>query len=165
MNKQTSSDEITLKELVTKTKEWFAYLLSKWMIILTCGLVGAALGLANAYFKKPLYTAALSFALEDQQSGNITSALGLASQLGFDLGGGGGGIFAGANLIELFKSRTMVEQTLLKPVTVNGTTMSFAEMYICTTSSPATAPVFFTETDSFKESPAFSWFVAFSWSY
>src|SRR6187402_1609497 len=111
MNKQADSDEITLKELLTKTKEWFTYLLSKWMIILICALAGAALGFANAYFKKPLYTAALSFALEDpQSSGNITNALGLASQLGLDLGGGGGGIFSGANLVELFKSRVMVEQ-------------------------------------------------------
>src|SRR5829696_292957 len=118
MNKQIGGDEISLKELVTKTKDWFSYLVSKWMIILCFGLLGGAIGLANAYFKKPIYTAALSFALEDKKSGDISSALGLASQLGFDLGGGGGGIFTGANLIELFKSRTIVEQTLLKPVNV-----------------------------------------------
>jgi hypothetical protein len=130
MSKQTASDEITLKEIFMKIKEWFSYLLSKWMIIVFFGLLGAGLGLANAYFKKPVYTAALSFALEDQQSGDFSSALGLASQLGFDLGGGGGGIFAGANLIELFKSRRMVEQTLLTPVNFGGSTISFAEMYI-----------------------------------
>jgi hypothetical protein len=36
---------------------------------------------------------------------------GLASSFGIDLGGGGGSIFTGSNLTELFKSRAMVEQT------------------------------------------------------
>src|SRR5688572_12161149 len=130
MNKQIAGDEITLTDLVTKTRDWFSYILSKWVIILLVALIGAAVVLANAYYKKPLYTAALSFAVEDQKSGDITSALGLASQFGFDLGGGGGGIFTGANLIELFKSRTIVEQTLLKPVVLDRDTVSFAEMYI-----------------------------------
>ncbi|MES2893455.1 MAG: Wzz/FepE/Etk N-terminal domain-containing protein [Bacteroidota bacterium] len=130
MNKQTASDEITLKETIIKMKEWFSYLLSKWMIILFFALLGAALGLVNTYFKEPVYTAELSFALEEQQSGEFSGALGLASQLGFDLGGGGGGIFTGANLIELFKSRRMVEQTLLSPISYGGSSISFAEMYI-----------------------------------
>ena len=32
--------------------------------------------------------------------------------------------------MELMKSRRLIEQTLLNPVTVNGTTISLAEMYI-----------------------------------
>jgi hypothetical protein len=54
----------------------------------------------------------------------------LASTLGLDLGGGGGSIFTGSNLTELFKSRAMVEQTLLSPVVVDGKAISLAEMYI-----------------------------------
>ena len=125
------SDEITLKEIITQIKEWHAYLLSQWKIILLFGVLGGALGLTYSFMKKPVYTASLSFVLEDQQSGGgIGGALGLASQFGFDFGGSGGGIFAGGNLIELFKSRTIVEQTLLTPVTLDGQTISFAEMYI-----------------------------------
>jgi hypothetical protein len=48
--------------------------------------------------------------------------------LGIDLGGGGG-VFL-LDLTELFKSRAMVEQTLLSPVTSNGKVISLAEMYI-----------------------------------
>src|SRR5665647_1050885 len=131
MSKQMPSDEITLKEIITQIKEWYAYLLSQWKIILLFGVLGGALGLTYSFMKKPVYTASLSFVLEDQQSGGgIGGALGLASQFGFDFGGSGGGIFAGGNLIELFKSRTIVEQTLLTPVTLDGQTISFAEMYI-----------------------------------
>ena len=128
---EVQNDEISLRELIEKGKEWYAYLLSQWKIILLAGIIGACLGLAYSFIKKPIYTATLSFALEDEKGGGgLGGALGLASSLGFDLGGGGGSIFTGSNLTELFKSRAMVEQTLLSPVVVDGKTISLAEMYI-----------------------------------
>lgn len=130
-NRNIADHEISLKELLQKGKEWFDYLLSQWKIIVLAGFIGALLGLAYSFSKKPTYTASLSFALEDEKSGGgLGSALGLASSLGLDLGGGGGSIFTGSNLTELFKSRSMVEQTLLNPVEVEGKTISLAEMYI-----------------------------------
>lgn len=124
-------DEISLKELILKIKEFFLYLLSKWKIIALAGIVGAILGLSYSFTKKPIYTATLTFALEDEKSGGgLGGALGLASSFGLDLGGSGGGIFNGSNLTELFKSRSMVEKTLLMPVTVDGKVISLAEMYI-----------------------------------
>ncbi len=133
MNKQNiANGEISLKELIGKGKEWYDYLLSQWKIILLAGIIGAGLGLAYSFIKKPVYTASLSFALEDEKggSGSLGSALGLASSLGLDLGSGGGSIFTGSNLTELFKSRAMVEQTLMSPVVVDGKAISLAEMYI-----------------------------------
>ncbi|MBB1194681.1 lipopolysaccharide biosynthesis protein [Flavobacterium sp. SOK18b] len=130
MNENNTNDEISLKELIEKAREWFSYLLAQWKIIVLAGIVGAGLGLAYSFSKKPVYTASLSFALEDEKSGGLGGALGLASSLGLDLGGGGGSIFTGSNLTELFKSRAMVEQTLLSPVVVEGKTISLAEMYI-----------------------------------
>jgi hypothetical protein len=133
MNKQNiANDEISLKELIEKGKEWYDYLISQWKIILLAGIIGAGLGLAYSFIKKPVYTASLSFALEDEKggSGSLGSALGLASSLGLDLGSGGGSIFTGSNLTELFKSRAMVEQTLMSPVVVDGKAISLAEMYI-----------------------------------
>ena len=131
MNEQHTNDEISLKELLEKAKEWWRYLLSQWKIIVLVGIIGACLGLAYSFSKKPIYTATLSFALEDEKGGGgLGGALGLASSFGIDLGGGGGSIFTGSNLTELFKSRAMVEQTLLSPVVVDGKTISLAEMYI-----------------------------------
>lgn len=125
------NDEITLKELLLKTKEWFTFLLSKWKTIVLAGSIGAVLGLGYSFYKKPIYTASLSYAVEDgKASGGLGGALGLASSFGLDLGGSSGGAFSGSNLMELFKSRTMVEQTLLAPVTQNNKTISLAEMYI-----------------------------------
>ena len=124
------NDGITLKELVIKGKEWYLFLLSNWKIIFLAGLIGAILGLTYSFIKKPIYTATLSFALEDEKGGGLGGALGLASSFGFDIGGGGGSIFSGSNLTELFKSRTMVEKTLMSPVRLNGKEISLAEMYI-----------------------------------
>ncbi|MEO7975794.1 Wzz/FepE/Etk N-terminal domain-containing protein [Flavobacterium sp.] len=129
-NLPNNNDEISLKELIQKIKEWWNYLLLQWKIILIAVTIGCALGIAYSFSKKPIYTATLSFALEDEKSGGFGGALGLASSFGIDLGGGGGGIFNGSNLTELFKSRTMVEKTLLSPVVVGGKTISLAEMYI-----------------------------------
>jgi len=129
--KSIENNEISLKELVVKVKELYLYLLSKWKIIVLTGIIGAVLGLTYSFIKKPIYTATLTFALEDEKGGGgLGGALGLASSFGLDLGGSGGGIFTGSNLTELFKSRSMVEKTLLSPVTVNGQVISLAEMYI-----------------------------------
>jgi uncharacterized protein involved in exopolysaccharide biosynthesis len=126
------SDEISLKELIQKIKEWVAYLKTKWKIILLAGVLGAAIGVVYALFQKPTYKAVLTFALEEDKGsgGGLSGAMGLASTIGIDLGSNGGGVFAGSNIIELMKSRLLVEKTLLNPVLVNGNTISLAEYYI-----------------------------------
>ncbi|PKB17423.1 Wzz/FepE/Etk N-terminal domain-containing protein [Flavobacterium sp. 5] len=130
-SKPEINDEISLKELIEKGREWYCYLWSQWKIIILVGLIGAIFGLTYSFIKKPIYTATLSFALEDEKGGGgLGGAIGLASSFGLDLEGSGGGMFVGSNLTELFKSRTMVEKTLMTPVTVNGKVISLAEMYI-----------------------------------
>jgi len=124
------NDEISLKDLIFKVKALYSYLISQWRIILIAGLVGSVLGVSYSFIKKPIYKATLSFAVEDEKSaGGLGNALGLASSLGIDLGGGGS-IFAGSNLTELFKSRSMVEKTLSTPIVQDNKTISLAEMYI-----------------------------------
>lgn len=122
-------DEITLKEFVVTIKSWISYLLSKWKLIIIVGIIGGLCGLGFSITRKPEYTATLTFIVDESQSVDLGNAIGIANMLGFDLGGGGG-IFSGNNLIQLFKSRSMVEKTLLSPVNINGQTISFAEFYI-----------------------------------
>jgi hypothetical protein len=118
---ENNNDEISLKELLLKIQEWWRYLLSKWMIIVGFGLMGGILGFTYAYFQKPVYTATTTFVLEDEKSGGggLGNLAGLASMAGIDLGGGGGGIFQGDNILELYKSRAMIEKTLLTPIDSN----------------------------------------------
>jgi len=128
------NDEISLKELIIKIKEWFAFLKSKWKIIILAGVIGGLIGLTISFFEKPTFKATLTFAMEEDKgggSGGLSGALGLASSFGIDLGGaGGGGAFAASNLIELMKSRLIVEKVLLSPMLFNGKTISIAEYYI-----------------------------------
>ena len=129
---QIDNDEISLKELVLKIKEWYQFLLTKWKLIILAGIIGGLIGFTYAYFQKPTYKAVLTFAMEEEKSGGggLGGALGLVSQFGIDLGSSGGGAFSGANLIELMKSRKLVEKTLLSPITVNGKTQSLADYYL-----------------------------------
>lgn len=127
----SDSDDISLKEAIFKVKAWLQYFLSKWLIIVAVGMIGGAIGFTYAYFKKPVYTAELSFALQDEKSSSgLSGALGLASQFGIDLGNGAGGEFAGDNILALMKSRSMVEKALLTPISINGNRETLAEYYI-----------------------------------
>ncbi len=127
------NDEISLKELILKMKEWFAFLKSKWKIIFLAGIIGGLIGLTIAWFEKPTYKATLTFAMEEDKggSGGLSGALGLASSFGIDLGGaGGGGAFAASNLSALMKSHLIIEKVLLDSYNINGKTRTLADYYI-----------------------------------
>jgi hypothetical protein len=128
---QIENDEISLKELIQKIQEWIAYLKTQWKIIIGIAALGGIIGFVYASFQKPSYLATTTFVLEeDKGGGGLGGAMGLASSFGFDLGGGGGGLFTSSNIIELMKSRLVVEKTLLNPVKVAGKEISLADYYI-----------------------------------
>ncbi len=127
------TEDESIKDVVLTIRRWVGFLLSRWRIIVFWGMLGGALGFWYGYTQKPVYTATLRFALEDDKpnGGGLSGALGLASSLGFDLSGGGaGGVFNGANLIELLKSRGMIEKTLLMKVNMNGKPVTMVDYYL-----------------------------------
>ncbi|MFD2891046.1 lipopolysaccharide biosynthesis protein [Flavobacterium chuncheonense] len=123
-------EELTFKTMIILILEWYHYLKSKWKVLFIAGCLGGVLGLVYSVLKKPVYVATLTYVVEDAKSSG--GGLGvLASSFGFNVGGGGpAGVFSGNNLMDFFKSRSMVERTLLSPVQSNGKTISLAEMYI-----------------------------------
>jgi uncharacterized protein involved in exopolysaccharide biosynthesis len=123
------SDEISLKELIVKIKEWVQYLKSKWKIILIIATLSGIIGFVYASFQKPTYKAVMTFVLEEDKGGGMTGAMGLASSFGIDLGSGGGGLFTSSNILELMKSRFVIQKTLLSPVLINGKQISLADYY------------------------------------
>ena len=128
---QIDNDEISLKELIQKIQEWIAHLKTQWKLIIGIAALGGIIGFVYASFQKPSYLATTTFVLEeDKGGGGLGGAMGLASSFGFDLGGGGGGLFTSSNIIELMKSRLVVEKTLLNPVQVAGKEISLADYYI-----------------------------------
>jgi uncharacterized protein involved in exopolysaccharide biosynthesis len=132
-NSLNDSDEISLKELIQKIKEWVAYLKTKWKLIIAISAIGGILGIVYSIISKPKYKALMTFVLDESQSngGGMSSAMGLASSFGIDIGSSGGaGMFSNANILELMKSRYVVEKTLLNSVYINGRQLSLANYYI-----------------------------------
>ncbi len=120
MKKDNDKEVVGLRELILKIIEWKNYLLTKWKIIVILGLTGGILGFTYASFQKKVYEGELSYALEEKGS-SMGSYAGIASQFGLDIGkGDGGGAFSGDNIMELIKSRLIIEKTLLTEVSFYG---------------------------------------------
>ena len=92
------------------------YLLKKWYFLILAVIVGAGLGYLKLITKPPVYSASISFVLSTESRPNM-GVVNLASQLGFDgITSNPDNIFSGDNIIELFKSRTLVGRALLSEV-------------------------------------------------
>ena len=126
---QTESKELSIKEILHQLTYWWRFLYSKRKVIIIWSCIGALIGLTYAWTAKKKYTALLTFALEEKSSG-LSGYASIASQFGLDLGGQGGGAFSGDNLVELLKSRMMVEKTLLSVVMINDTPTLLLDRYI-----------------------------------
>jgi len=121
----------SLPEIILALRDWLRYLLKNWYWILVFGLAGAAIGFWYAKSQKPVYSATTTFVLETgDKGGGFSQYAGIASMMGIDLGGGGGGIFQGENILELYKSRTMISKTLLSEVTIQDKKQMLLDRYI-----------------------------------
>lgn len=128
---KTSLDKkILMKELYLNVLQWWKFLLGKWLIILTFGLIGGIIGLTVSLLIKPKYIAHLSFSLVEKSGGGGGLA-DLASSFGFGgLIGGNSDVFSGDNLLEIIQSRYAIEQTLLTSSEYNGNKRNMVEIYI-----------------------------------
>lgn len=125
---------ISIEEVKGKLRSTYRLLTAKIYWLLNAAFIGCACGIGFAVIDKPMYTATSTFVLDESSSGGGMSAYaGLASQFGLSLGGSGsGGIFQGDNIIELYKSRSMLEKTLLTAVEDNGKHELLIDIYLRT---------------------------------
>ena len=118
--KDTTASEHELILVFPSIKSLFTYVQKKWLIFIIVGLLGGLAGYFYAAMQKPMYKSKLTFALDEGGSGGNAGGLsGLASQFGLNVGGGKD-IFGGDNIIEIMKSRRMVERVLLSSDTFTG---------------------------------------------
>jgi len=120
---------LSYKDRLIKFKEYWRFLLKKWVIIVIVGLSGGIIGLTVSLMDMPTYKAHLSFALVDNSGGGVSGIASLASSFGMNLMGGGEGAFSGNNLLEIIKSQHAVEEALLSPVTYRGKKQNLVEVY------------------------------------
>jgi hypothetical protein len=124
------TDESLLSQIVVNLRVWKDYLLNKSWLILLAAVIGGVLGFTYAYMKKPVYTATTTFVLEESTPGGLGNLGGLASLIGVDISAGGGGLFSGDNIIELYKSRSMIQKTLLSKANFDGSETLLIDRYI-----------------------------------
>ncbi len=121
---------IVLGEVIESIKRFFSYLRSQFKLIALFALIGLILPLIYRAMQKPAYAASTTFILEEKSASGGGLA-GLASQVGLDLGslGSGSSLFTGDNILDIIKSRVIIEKVLLTPISGNaGKTL--ADLYL-----------------------------------
>lgn len=126
------NNEKTLKDTILQFKNWRNYLKLKLKKIIIISILFGILGFTWASFQKPQYVAKLVFALEEekQTGGGLGGALGIASQFGIELGGNSAGLFSNTSIMELMKTRSIIEKTLLKKILYNDKEITLADFYL-----------------------------------
>jgi hypothetical protein len=121
---------IVLGDVIESVKRFFSYLRSQFVLIALCGLVGLVLPLIYRALQKPAYAASTTFILEEK-SATGGGLAGIASQVGLDLGslGSGSSLFTGDNILDIIKSRVIIEKVLLTPISGN-TGKTLADLYL-----------------------------------
>lgn len=126
------NDEIQLKDILIKLSEYKTYLFRKKFVIITISGFFLVLGIVFAISADKKYTAELTFVVEGQQGsgGNLGAMSGVASQFGFDIGSSSRATFSQNNILELLKSRGVVEAALMQNRKVNKTNDLLIEHYL-----------------------------------
>lgn len=126
-----NTDEITFSYISVRVKVVTKYLFSRWLTLIIGGVIGALLFLAYAIFQQPTYTATSTFVLEESGKGGMLGQYaGLAALAGVNLDNNDSGLFQGDNILQLYKSRLMIEKTLLSTADFNGRKELLIERYI-----------------------------------
>ena len=133
----TSTGPKTIKypELKAVIQRFLNYFISQYKIILLITIITSTIGLIYGKLQPSTYKATSTFIVEDKSGKGGGGLSGLASQFGIDVGGltgGGAGLFDGDNILEIIKSRAIIEKVLLtkieEPSLAKGQTI--ADYYI-----------------------------------
>jgi uncharacterized protein involved in exopolysaccharide biosynthesis len=115
----TPQQTIKYPELKVLVGQFFKYALSQYKLFLIVCTITATLGLVYGKLQPHTYKATSTFIVEDKSGSRGGGLSGLASQFGIDVGGltgGGAGLFDGDNILEILKSRAIIEKVLLTKI-------------------------------------------------
>jgi uncharacterized protein involved in exopolysaccharide biosynthesis len=129
---ENSYQQFSPKKFIVQSGSLIRYLIKKWWIILIGGL---ALGATAAFyysFKKAFYTAEITFAIDEDVTGNASGAVvDAADQMGLGSSFDAGTIFSSVtNIVELMQSRLLIEKTLKRQVPVEDKTVRLADFFL-----------------------------------
>ncbi len=122
-------DEISLKELILKLKEFWFELWRNWYLIILFCIPFLAYFLYQHFTFEKTYTAKLTFMVNEDEGGGGLG--GVSSVLGsFGLGGASGGEYNLEKMLSLLKSRKIIQNVILEKVELNGQEDFYANHFI-----------------------------------
>ncbi len=124
---QITADENLINLSIEKSKTWIRFLLSKWLIIVCFGLAGIVLGVIYAKRQVRMYESYLTFSLDENGNSSGGGIASLAAQFGF--GNSENDLFSGDNIVEVIKSRTILERVLLSKDTLEGKPITMIDYF------------------------------------
>lgn len=128
---KNQTENTPIKEAWIKYQQNKSYLISKYVNVLICGSCCALMLLCYSISKKTLYTALCTLVMEDTKTSQLSQYSDVATIAEYNMSGvAGNGIFADDNILELFKSRTMIIKALFSNITVNGNKELLINRYI-----------------------------------
>lgn len=115
-------EKISLGFLIRRLQFWIRFLLSQWLKIGIGTIVMILLLLAFNYLKPRSYEAKTTFVLDKDSGGGLGELGSLASLAGVNIGSlsESSVLFQMDNIEELYRSRRMIEKTLLTQVDIDG---------------------------------------------
>ena len=127
---QKYNDEIQLKDVLISLSDYKRFLFKNKFSIIIFSLLFSLIGVLILMNSDSEYNAELTFVVEsDSNSGGLSSMSGLTSKFGFNLGGEST-TFSQSNVIELLKSRGVVQSALMQNTIVNHKKDLLIEHYL-----------------------------------
>ena len=126
------NNTVALTDIIASAKNFIKFIQSKIKLLGLLIVLGGVLGLAYYFITSPKYQATATFIVEEKSSGS--GLAGMAGQLGFDISsltGGNAGLFDGDNILEIIKSRNIIESVLLSKVDIadSANNKTLADLY------------------------------------
>ena len=155
---QNLDDNIDLKDILIKISEYKNHLLLNKKSIFKGIIVFIILGISGSFLLPNNYNAKLTFVVEASSSNILSSYSGIASQFGIDLGMSESSTFTQNNIIEIIKSRSVIEASLMTKSVVNNSSKLLVEHYL-------TINEYVNDLDVFQESSSLERdsIIAFIW--
>ena len=112
-------EEVTLKELILKVRGYYFEVINNFKTLLLITIPSVVLMVVLAWLTPPIYPATLTFMVISEEGGGFNSISAVLGQFGIG-GGGGGGKNNLDRILELSKSRKIVQQALFESVNLKN---------------------------------------------
>lgn len=110
-----------------KGKLWIKFLIRQWILIVVIVVGAGVAGIFYALNQSIQFESELTFSLDENSSSSHGGLASLAAQFGF--GTSDNDLFSGDNIVEVIKSRTIIERVLISKDTFDGKPTSLIEYY------------------------------------